>query len=164
MAERSQPTRGSGRDLDNVDGWRGPTASQAAGMTLAASRAVIAAVQAEARSLGVAMSCAVVDSGDQLVAFERMDAADLIGITLARDKAFTALANRMPTRDLAPITQPGTEFFGYHTVGGGRTIIFAGGMPLERDGVLVGAVGVSGGDAAQDQQAVEAGVRAFSVR
>ena len=161
MAERSHPARDLGRDLDNVDGWRGPTASQAAGMTLAAARAVIAAVQAEARSLGVAMSCAVVDSGDQLVAFERMDAADLIGITLARDKAFTALVNRMPTRDLAPITQPGTEFFGYNTVGGGRTIIFAGGMPLERDGVLVGAVGVSGGDAAQDQQAVEAGVRAF---
>jgi uncharacterized protein GlcG (DUF336 family) len=148
--------------LDNVDTWRGPTASQAAGLTLGAARAIIAAVQGEARALGVAMSCAVVDSGDQLVAFERMDAADLVGITLARDKAFTALANRMPTRDLAPITQPGTEFFGYHTVSAGRTIIFAGGMPLERDGVLAGAVGVSGGDSAQDQQAVEAGVAAFA--
>ena len=55
------------------------------------------------------MSCAVVDSGDQLVAFERMDGADLVGITLARDKAFTALANRMSTADLAPIVQPGAE-------------------------------------------------------
>ena len=113
--------------LDNVDSWRGPTASQAAGLTLAAARAIIAAVQAEARSLQVAMSCAVVDCGDQLVAFERMDGADLVGITLARDKAFTALVNRMPTGELPPITQPGTEFFGYHTVAGGRTIIFAGG-------------------------------------
>jgi uncharacterized protein GlcG (DUF336 family) len=147
--------------LDVVDSWRGPTASQAAGLTLAAARAIVAAVQAEARALRVAMSCAVVDAGDQLVAFERMDAADLVGITLARDKAYTALVNRMPTGDLAPITQPGSEFFGYHTVAGGRTIIFAGGMPLERNGVLVGAVGVSGGDSAQDQQAVEAGVRAF---
>lgn len=145
----------------NVDTWRGPTASQSAGLTLAAARAIIEAVQAEAREMGVAMSCAVVDSGDQLVAFERMDAADLVGITLARDKAFTALVNRMPTGDLPPITQPNTEFFGYHTVAGGRTIIFAGGMPLEREGVLVGAVGVSGGDSAQDQRAVEAGVRAF---
>jgi uncharacterized protein GlcG (DUF336 family) len=149
--------------LDNVDGWRGPTASQAAGLTLAAARAIIDAVQAEARSLGVAMSCAVVDSGDQLVAFERMDAADLVGIVLARDKAYTALANRMSTADLPPITQPGTEFFGYHTVAGGRTIIFAGGMPLERTGILVGAVGVSGGDSGQDQRAVEAGVRAFAL-
>jgi uncharacterized protein GlcG (DUF336 family) len=148
--------------LDNVDSWRGPTAAQAGGMTLAAARAVVAAVQGEARSLGVAMSCAVVDAGDQMIAFERMDAADLVTITLARDKAYTALANRMPTRDLAPIAQPGTEFYGYNTVAEGRTIIFAGGMPLERDGVLLGAVGVSGGDAAQDQQAVEGGVRAFS--
>lgn len=138
-----------------------PTASQAAGLTLAAARTIIDAVQDVARSLGVAMSCAVVDSGDQLVAFERMDGADLVGITLARDKAFTALVNRMPTADLAPITQPGTEFFGYHTIAGGRTIIFAGGLPLERDGVLVGAVGVSGGDSAEDQQAAEAGAAAF---
>jgi len=147
--------------IDNVDTRRGPTASQAAGLTLSAARAIIAAVQAEARASGVAMSCAVVDSGDQLVAFERMDGADLVGVTLARDKAFTALTNRMPTGDLPSITQPNTEFFGYHTVAGGRTIIFAGGMPLERGGVLVGAVGVSGGDSIQDQRAVDAGVRAF---
>ena len=147
--------------IDNVDGWRGPTASQAAGLSLAAARAIVAAVQAEARGLGVAMSVAVVDAGDQLVAFERMDAADLVGVTLARDKAFTALVNRMPTRDLAPIVQPGAEFYGYESIAGGRTIVFAGGMPLERDGVLVGAVGVSGGDAAQDQKAVDAGVSAF---
>ena len=148
--------------VDLADASRGPTASQAAGLTLAAARAVIAAVQAEARSIGVAMTCAVVDSGDQLVAFERMDGADLVGVTLARDKAFTALLNRMPTRDLAPVVQPGTEFYGYDSVAGGRTIVFAGGMPLERGGVLIGAVGVSGGDAGQDQQAVEAGVAAFA--
>ena len=159
---KPSPSRGSRSAIDNVDSWRGPTASQAAGLTLAAARAVIEAVQAEARTMAVAMSCAVVDSGDQLVAFERMDGADLVGITLARDKAFTALVNRMPTGDLPPITQPGTEFFGYHTVAGGRTIIFAGGLPLERDGVLVGAVGVSGGDSAQDQRAAEAGRLAFT--
>jgi len=84
------------------------------------------------------------------------------GVTLARDKAFTALVNRMPTRDLAPIVQPGTEFYGYDSIAGGRTIVFAGGMPLERDGVLVGAVGVSGGDASQDQQAADGAVRAFT--
>jgi uncharacterized protein GlcG (DUF336 family) len=114
---------------------------------------VIVAAQAEAVAIGVPMTVAVVDSGDQLVAFERMDGADLVGITLARDKAFTALTNRMPTRDLGPLVQPGTEFYGYDSIAGGRTIVFAGGMPLERAGVLVGAVGVSGGDATQDQRA-----------
>jgi uncharacterized protein GlcG (DUF336 family) len=147
--------------IDNVDGARGPTASQAAGLTLAAARAIVGAVEAEARAIGVAMSCAVVDSGAQLVVFERLDAADLVTITLAQDKAFTALVNQMPTRDLAPISQPGAEFYGYNTVDGGRTIIFAGGMPLFRDGVLVGAVGVSGGDSVQDQRACDAGVAAF---
>ena len=148
-------------DLDNVDSWRGPTASQAAGLTLAVARRMIAAVEAQARAMSVAMSVAVVDSGDQLVAFARMDGADLVGIRLAQDKAFSALMNRMPTGDLPPIVQPGTEFYGYHTLAGGRMVIFAGGMPLERGGVLVGAVGVSGGDSAQDQRAVEAAVRAF---
>jgi uncharacterized protein GlcG (DUF336 family) len=111
--------------------------------------------------MGVPLSVAVVDAGDQLVAFERMDGADLVSIGLARDKAFTALVNRMPTRDLGPMVQPGTEFYGYDSLAGGRMIVFAGGLPLERSGVLVGAVGVSGGSAAQDQQAAEAGVAAF---
>lgn len=147
--------------IDNVDRSRGPTASQAAGLTLAAARAIVAAVLAEARALRAALSCAVVDAGDRLVAFERMDAADLVTVTLAQDKAFTALVNNMPTRDLGPIAQPGTEFYGYDSVAGGRTILFAGGMPLYRDGVLVGAVGVSGGSADEDQQAVDAGIRMF---
>ena len=147
--------------LDNVDSFRGATASQAAGLTLAAARACIASAQADARTLGVAMSVAVVDSGGQLVAFERMDGADLVTVSLAQDKAWTALVNRMPTAELAPISQPGTEFFGYNTVARGRTIIFAGGLPLLRDGVLVGGVGVSGGDSAQDQRAVEAAAAAF---
>ncbi len=148
-------------DLDNVDSWRGPTASQAAGLTLAVARRMIAAVEAQARAMSVAMSVAVVDSGDQLVAFARMDGADLVGIRLAQDKAYTALVNRMSTGDLPPIVQPGTEFYGYDSVAGGRMIVFAGGMPLERNGVLVGAVGVSGGTAEQDQRAVDTALRAF---
>ena len=148
-------------DLDLVDAGRGPTASQAAGLTLAAARAIIGAGASEARALGVAMSIAVVDAGAQLVAFERMDGADLVTVTLAQDKAWTALVNRMPTGDLGPIVQPGTEFYGYHTIKGGRTIIFAGGLPLERNGVLVGAVGVSGGDSEQDRRVVERAAVSF---
>jgi uncharacterized protein GlcG (DUF336 family) len=148
-------------DLDNVDAWRTPTSSQATGLTLAAARRMVDAVEEMARELRVAMSVAVVDAGDQLVAFARMDGADLVSIDLARNKAYSALMNRMPTRDLAPIVQPGTEFYGYDSLAGGRMVVFAGGMPLERGGVLVGAVGVSGGDAAQDQRAVDAAVGAF---
>ena len=148
-------------DLDNVDAWRGPTASQAAGMTLAFARRLIGAAEATGREMRVALSVAVVDSGDQLVAFARMDGADLVSIELARNKAFSALMNRMPTRDLAPLVQPGTEFYGYDSLAAGRMVVFAGGMPLERNGVLVGAVGVSGGSAEEDQRAVDAAVAAF---
>lgn len=109
----------------------------------------------------VPLTVAVVDSGAQLVAFERMDGADLVSVGLAQDKAWTALVNRMPTRDLAPLVQPGAEYYGYESIGRGRTIVFAGGMPLIRGGVLVGAIGVSGGDSSQDQRAVEAAVAAF---
>lgn len=146
-----------------VDRWRGPTASQAAGLTLAAARRMIAAVEAEATTLQVAMSVAVIDAGDQLVAFARMDGADLVGVRLAQDKAYTALVNRMPTGGLAELVQPGAEFYGYDSVAAGRMIVFAGGMPLERDGVLLGAIGVSGGSAEEDQRAVEAAVRTFGV-
>jgi uncharacterized protein GlcG (DUF336 family) len=145
-----------------VDAWRGPTASQAAGLTLAAARRAIAAVERVAAELRVAMSVAVVDAGDQLVAFARMDGADLVGVRLAQDKAYTALVNRMPTRDLAPLVQPGTEFYGYDSLSGGRMIVFAGGMPLEGGGVLIGAVGVSGGSAEEDQRAADAAVAAFA--
>jgi uncharacterized protein GlcG (DUF336 family) len=148
-------------ELDNVDAVRGPTASQAAGLTLAAAKACLKAAMAEGRAMRVAMSVAVVDSGGQLVAFERMDGADLVSIQLAQDKAWTALMNRMPTRDLAPLVQPGADFFGYESIGRGRTIVFAGGMPLVRDGVLVGGVGVSGGSLEEDQAAVDAAVAAF---
>jgi len=146
---------------DLADTGRGPTASQDAGLTLAVCRAVIAAALSAARAEHLAISVAVVDAGAQLVAFDRMDGADLVTITLAQDKAWTALVNRMPTADLAPMVQPGAEFYGYHTIRGGRTIIFAGGLPLERGGVLVGAVGVSGGDSAQDRRIVEAAAAAF---
>lgn len=148
-------------DADLVDPSRGPTASQDAGLTLAAARRLAAAVEREGRAMGVPLSVAIVDAGDQLVAFERMDGADLVTVRLAQDKAFSALMNRMPTRDLEPLVQPGAEFYGYDAVAGGRMIVFAGGMPLERGGVLVGAVGVSGGSAEQDQRAAEAAVSAF---
>ena len=151
-------------DLDNVDAVRGPTASQSAGLTLAAARRAIDAVERAAREMRVAMSVAVVDSGDQLVAFARMDGADLVSVGLARDKAFSALVNRMPTRDLAPLVQPGAEFYGYDSLAGGRMVVFAGGMPLERSGVLVGAIGVSGGSSEEDQRAADAAVAAFDQR
>jgi uncharacterized protein GlcG (DUF336 family) len=133
-------------------------------LTLAAARRAIAAVEREALAMGVPLSVAVVDSGDQLVAFARMDGADLVSISLAQDKAFSALVNRMPTSELGPLVQPGAEFYGYDSLAAGRMVVFAGGIPLEVDGTLVGAIGVSGGSSAEDQRAAEAAVVAFAQR
>ena len=145
-----------------IDPMRGPTASQAAGLTLKAATTMMKAAKAAARERGVPISVAVVDQGGQLVAFERMDGADLVTVTLAQDKAWTAVVTRMPTRELAPLVQPGADFFGYESIGRGRTIAFAGGMPVERDGVLVGGVGVSGGSLEEDQAIVDAAMGSFA--
>ena len=146
---------------DNVDARRGPTASQAAGLTLAAARRAIAAVEREASAMRIAMSVAVVDSGAPRVAVARLDGAALGGGRRAPGQADAARLTRQPTRDLAPVVQPGTEFYGYDSVSSGRMIVFAGGMPLERDDVLLGALGVSGGTADEDQRAADAAVEAF---
>ena len=164
MTETNDATGTTGspaRSPELADPSRGPTASQAAGLTLKAATTLMKAAKAAARERSVAISVAVVDQGGQLVAFERMDGADLVTITLAQDKAWTALVNRMPTRDLAPLVQPGAEFYGYESIGRGRTIVLAGGMPVERDGILVGGVGVSGASVDQDQEIVDAALAAL---
>jgi uncharacterized protein GlcG (DUF336 family) len=57
----------------------------------------------------------------------------------------------MSTKDLAPLCQPGESLFGIHASNNGRLIVFPGGLPLTRDGEVVGAIGVSGGAVEQDQ-------------
>jgi uncharacterized protein GlcG (DUF336 family) len=65
------------------------------------------------------------------------------------------------TKELAEYSQSGGQFFGIHASKEGRVMIFAGGVPLRRDGKVVGAIGVSGGSGEQDQAAAEAGAKAF---
>ncbi len=96
-----------------------------------------------------------------LKAFARMEDAWLGSIDISIDKAFTSASFKMSTRDLADMTQPGQPLFGLNTTNKGRIVIFAGGIPLERDGEVAGAIGVSGGTVDQDQEVAEAGVDAF---
>ena len=65
------------------------------------------------------------------------------------------------TKDLADNSQSGDQFFGIHVSNRGRVMIFAGGIPLKRDGKVVGAIGVSGGSGDQDHSVAEAGAEAF---
>ena len=119
--------------------------------------AAIEAATAKARELGVAVSVAVVDAGGNLVAFLRMDGAEIAGPVLAVDKAYTAVANRIATAELAEQAAPGGPLFGLHSCGGGRFVIFGGGIPVRAGDAVVGAVGVSGAEVLEDVRCAEAG-------
>ena len=118
---------------------------------LATALRMIAAAHAEAEERSILVSAAVVDAGGNLVAFGRMDGAEIAGPVLAVDKAYTAVANRIATSELATLAAPGGELFGLHANGGGRFVIFGGGVPIAIEGVVVGGVGVSGASAAEDE-------------
>lgn len=129
---------------------------------LATARRLIEAAVARALSLGVAVSVAVVDAGGILVAFARMDGAEIAGPTLAVDKAFTAVSQSVPTDELAVLCAPGGPLYGLQSNGGGRYVIFGGGVPLRDDDRIVGAVGVSGARVEQDTDCARSAVAEFA--
>jgi uncharacterized protein GlcG (DUF336 family) len=130
-------------------------------VTLEDARRVIAAAERKAEEIGQPMNIAVVDVGGNLVAHVRMDNAWIGSVDIAINKAFTARAFDIGTKELSELSQSGEQFFGIHASNHGRVMIFAGGIPLSRDGRVVGAVGVSGGMGKQDQSVAEAGSEAF---
>jgi uncharacterized protein GlcG (DUF336 family) len=127
---------------------------------LDAAQRILESVKETAHGLGVGVSMAIVDSGGNLKAFSRMDGAEQAGPTLAVDKAYTALAHRTATHQLARQAAPGGPLFGLHAAAGGRYIIFGGGIPITVGGRVVGAVGVSGATVEQDVACAQAGVDA----
>jgi uncharacterized protein GlcG (DUF336 family) len=130
-------------------------------ITLADARRIIAAAEKEAEQQKQPMNIAVADAGGNLIAHVRMDGAWMGSIDISIKKAWTSRAFDIATKDLAPFAQPGADFFGIHASNDGKVMIFAGGVPLKRDGKVVGAVGVSGGSGKQDHAVAEAGAKAF---
>lgn len=130
-------------------------------ITLNDAKKVIAAAEKKAAEIGQPQNIAVVDAGGNLVAHERMDGAWLGSIDISVKKAFISRAFDISTKDLAKHSQPGGQFFGIHASNDGRVMIFAGGIPLKKNGQVVGAIGVSGGSGEQDQTVSETGAAAF---
>lgn len=130
-------------------------------VTLEDARRVIAAGEKKAAEIGQPMNIAVADAGGNLVAHVRMDGAWLGSIDISIKKAWTSRAFDVATKDVSEHCQSGGQFFGIHASNDGKVMIFAGGIPLRKNGAVVGAVGVSGGSGEQDHSVAEAAAKAF---
>ena len=125
------------------------------------ARRIIAAAEKKAAEIGQPMNIAVADAGGNLVAHVRMDNAWIGSVDISIKKAWTSRAFDITTKDLAANSQSGDQFFGIHASNDGKVMIFAGGIPLKKDGKVIGAIGVSGGSGDQDHAVAEAGAAAF---
>ncbi|WP_328385675.1 heme-binding protein [Streptomyces sp. NBC_00400] len=112
-----------------------------------------AAVRA-AEGLGVRGSVSVLDAGGHLLGFRRDDAAVLISGETSTRKAYTALQLDAPTADLVELVRPDGLFHTLPTALDRPLLFLAGGVPLHRDGRLIGALGFGGGAPEQDHRIV----------
>jgi glc operon protein GlcG len=126
------------------------------GVTLEQARKAIEAAEAEAKKNGWLMAIAVVSSGGHLVSFAKMDQTQFASVQIAQHKAKAAATFRRPTKAFqdALAASPGNVYL--LTLDG--IIASEGGIPIMRDGKVIGAMGCSGGTGAQDGQVCKAGV------
>jgi uncharacterized protein GlcG (DUF336 family) len=129
---------------------------------LADANLAIQAGIARASEINSPSTIAVVDVGGAVVAQARMDGASLSSVALAYSKAYTSLSCRLATSEITKIAQPGGDFYGIANGLDGRAIIFPGGIPIEIEGQVVGAVGASGGNGAQDEEVARAAANSAS--
>jgi uncharacterized protein GlcG (DUF336 family) len=133
----------------------------AVSLDLANARRIIAAGERKAIEMGIPYNIAVADAGGGLVAHVRMDGAWLGSVDIAINKAWTARAFDMSTEELSHLTQTGQQGFGLNTTNDSRVVIFGAGIPIKRDGVVIGAVGASGGSPERDVVVARAAVTDF---
>jgi len=124
-------------------------------ISLERAQSAIAAAMAEATKRGWTMNIAVVDSGANLVAFARMDGAQLASIAIAEHKARTAVKYRRPTKAFEDAVQK-SDFKFFLSLD--DVIASRGGIPLIENARIIGAIGCSGGTGSQDEVVCTAGV------
>ena len=124
-------------------------------LSLDLALSLLARVREEAAGRDLSLAAAVVDTGGHVLASQRMDGAALGAMQLAVGKAFTAVSWAAPSGAFARSTQPGGDDWGWNTTDP-RIVVYAGGIPLLVEGELVGAIGASGGTAAEDEECVVA--------
>jgi len=118
------------------------------------AQTLIAATVAEAKKRDWKLNVAVVDSGGNLVAFQRMDGAQLASIQISEHKARAAAIYRRETK----VFENGIQLSGLvYTMTLDGMIASRGGIPLVEGGKLIGAIGCSGGSGSQDEVGCKAG-------
>jgi uncharacterized protein GlcG (DUF336 family) len=126
-------------------------------ITLEQAQNAVKAALKKAAEIGTKMNIAVVDAGANLKAFARMDGAWLGSIDISMRKARTARFFDMNTGEIGKLSQPGGSLYNIEHSNGGL-ITFPGGVPLRnRDGVVIGAIGVSGSTVENDHAVAAAG-------
>ncbi len=130
-------------------------------VSLSTAKKLMERVEDYARSKGMACVIAVDDAHGNPVAVHVMEDAFLVSYEVATQKAYTAVAVKMPTTEVHKLVQPGGTFYGLESMERGRIIGFGGGVPLKIGNKVVGGLGVSGGTGEQDADIAEYGERIF---
>lgn len=133
-------------------------------MNLELAKGMIEKCEAKAKEIGVPMVIAIVDNGGNLVTCHRQDDALLASIDIAINKAYTAVALKLPTHVAAQVTQPGQALYGLQNTNQGRLVIFGGGFPFKMGDKVVGGIGVSGGSVEEDMAVAQAGIEFMEKR
>lgn len=129
-------------------------------LSLDLALSLLARVREEAEARDLSLAAAVVDTAGCILASQRMDGAALGAMQLAVGKAYTAASWATPSGEFSDSTQPGGDDWGWNTTDA-RIVVYAGGIPLLVEGELVGAIGASGGTAAEDEECVMAAASAL---
>ena len=127
-------------------------------LSLEAARVALAAAEAEATKNGWRVVIAIVDEGGHAIVMARLDGAQWSSIDTAVNKARAAVAWKRPSRMLEESVNQGRTAFLSITQG---MAVLQGGVPIEIEGAIVGAVGVSGVKASDDEGVALAGVNAL---
>lgn len=127
-------------------------------LTLEAARVMAAAAEAAAASNGWKVVIAVVDDGGHAILVQRIDGTQSSSVATAMGKASAAVAFKRPTRILEEMVNNGRYSF---LSAPGEPVLLQGGLPVQVDGQLVGAIGVSGVKASDDEVVAQAGIDAL---
>ncbi|MBK5462407.1 GlcG/HbpS family heme-binding protein [Peribacillus sp. TH27] len=130
-------------------------------INLTLAKNLIESAEKKANEIKVPMVISIVDEGGNFVACHRMDDALLVSVELAQNKAWTSIAMKMTTENLALVAANGKELYGINTTNNGRVVVFGGGIPLYNNGQIIGAVGVSGGSVDEDIRVAQSAVDAL---